>query len=243
MVNKKKSADAKEQKKPTVHDIANMYMTVATNKEGTPEEATTLWQNGIVNTFGGHDQAKTALASELKKRGGLIYKDKLVKDGDFEVYAELLLSNPSSPSLQLQMLDFGLDDAYKPVIAKNGKSVKYDSKKAVEIAKSRTEKGVKALSGKLKGDFKLGEDESKALDAHLQATYLDVFGKNADVLARDENVMAHYRNAMVTEMTAEQEVAKKAYELLAPYMTQSYMSAQEAGKNAAPAAKKTAAKK
>lgn len=243
MVNKKKPADAKEQKKPTIREIASNYMgsVIGAIKELPPEHAAEYWQGKLVDTFGGPDKAKAAIAAELKKRGGLIYKDKLVTDGDFEVYAELLLSKPSSETLQLQMLDFGLDDAYKPVIAKNGKSVKYDSKKAVEIAKSRTEKGVKTLSGKLKGDFKLGEDAGRALDAHLQATYLDVFGKVGNELAQIAQApMAHYMNVKGAEGIAEQAVAKEAYKLLEPYLTNSYMGAQEAGKNAAPTAKKAA---
>lgn len=246
MVNKKKSANAETMKKPTIHEIASDYMgsVIGAIKELPPEHATEHWQGKLVGTFGGPDKAKAAIAAELKKKGGLIYKDKLVTDGDFEVYAELLLSTPNSPNLALQMLDFGLDDAYKPVIAKNGKSVKYDSKKAVEIAKSRTEKGVKALSGKLKGDFKLGEDAGRALDAHLQATYLDIFGKVGNDLAQIAQApMAHYMNVKGAEGIAEQAVAKEAYKLLEPYLTNSYMGVQEAGKNAAPAAKKTAAKK
>ncbi len=245
MVNKKKSANAETQKKPTIREIAGNYMgsVIGAIKELPPKDATEYWAGKLVDVFGGPDKAKAAIAAELKKKGGLIYKDKLVTEGDFEVYAELLLSKPSSETLQLQMLDFGLDDAYKPVIAKDGKNVKYDSKKAVEIAKSRTEKGVKALSGKLKGDFKLGEDESKALDAHLQATYLDVFGKSSDGLAQIAQApMAHYMNVKGAEGIAEQAVAKEAYKLLEPYLTNSYRSVQEAGKNAAPATAKKAVK-
>lgn len=240
MVEKKKPANA-DTKKPSIREIANSYIAVASGAiEQIPaEKADQVWQNDLMGTFGDPEKAKAALASELKKKGGLIYKDKLVTDGDFEVYAELLLSNPSSPNLQLQMLDFGLDDAYNPVIAKDGKKVKYDSKKALEISRSRTESGAKALSGKLKGDFKLGEDEAKALEAHLQATYLDVYSKSGDELSKLEgSPMQHYFNSKKLEMVAGANVAKTAYQLMEPYATKGYMNVQEAGKAAATPVKK-----
>lgn len=234
MVEKKKPAND-ETKKPSIREIANSYIAVASGAvEQIPaEKADAVWQNNLIGTFGNDpEKAKAALATELKKKGGLIFKDKLVTDGDFEVYAEFLLSNPSSPNLQLQMLDFGLDDAYKPVIAKDGKKVKYDSKKALEISRSRTESGAKALSGKLKGDFKLGEDEAKALDAHLQATYLDVYSKSGDELSKLEgSPMQHYFNSKKLEMVAGANVAKVAYQLMEPYATKDYMAVQDAGKN------------
>lgn len=244
MVEKKKSADA-DTKKLSIREIANQYMTVASGgSEQIPaEKADAVWQNILIGTFGGDpEKAKAALAAELKKKGGLIYKDKFVTEGDFEVYAELLLNNPSSQSLQLQMLDFGLDDAYKPAIARTGKKVKYDSKKALGISRSRTESGAKALSGKLKGDFKLGEDDAKALEAHLQATYLDVYSKGGEELSKfEESPMHHYSMSKKLEMVAGASVAKTAYQLMEPYATKGYMGVQEAGKNAAtPAAKKAA---
>ncbi len=245
MVEKKKSANA-ETKKPSVREIAELYIasTAGAIEKLPPEHAGEYWRGKLAEVFGGPEEAKAALKKEIANRGGLIYRGKLLTDTEsFEAYAENLFN--ASPNVQLHMLDMTLDekDAYKSVLVENGKSVKYDPKKALEISRSRAEAGTKALSRKLKRDFKLGDDEGRALEARLMATYLDVYSKSAEELSKVEgSPIQHYFHSRQLETASGANVAKDAFKLMEPYAIKDYMAVQDAGKTAAATPAKKAAK-
>lgn len=225
---------AGESEKPTIRKIAEMYVAAkvgALKEQGIPpEHADSYWRDVITRTLGGEAEAKAALKKELG--GGIIYDGKVLSDEkSLDLYAAHLLYAPSDQSVQLQMLDFGISEEYRPVIVKSGETVKYDAKKAVEIAKSRAKTGAKKLAENLKSEYGLNEDLAKSLEGYMAGAYNQHFG-TSDIGKLEGDPMKHYFSARGLEMEAEQKIAQTADEFMKPYRLSKYMSVQEAGKTA-----------